>query len=143
MTALHAGGVGSAPAAAPQPGTSRVLQGQPAGVVSRTLASAVDLVVVVAGLVGGYLALCGVLFLLRPAAFSFPSIGRTAFFVAGGLLAVAYLWLAWALGGRTIGDELVGLRVVGRRGNKLGVVRAALRAAFCVVFPIGLLWSAP
>ena len=34
----------------------------------------------------------------------------------------------------------MGLRVVGRRGRRLGPLRSLLRAAFCVFFPIGLFW---
>jgi uncharacterized RDD family membrane protein YckC len=34
----------------------------------------------------------------------------------------------------------MGLRVVGRKGRKPRFVVAAARAAFCVVFPVGLLW---
>ena len=34
----------------------------------------------------------------------------------------------------------MGIRVAGRRGRKLGPVRALGRAAFCVFFPIGFFW---
>ena len=34
----------------------------------------------------------------------------------------------------------MGIRVAGRRGRKLGPVRALARAAFCVFFPIGFFW---
>jgi uncharacterized RDD family membrane protein YckC len=36
----------------------------------------------------------------------------------------------------------MGLRVVGRHGHRLRVLVALARAAFCVVFPVGLLWCA-
>jgi hypothetical protein len=35
----------------------------------------------------------------------------------------------------------MGLRVTGRRGERLPVLRALLRAGLCVSFPMGLLWS--
>ena len=42
--------------------------------------------------------------------------------------------------GRTYGDHIMGLRVTGRRGRRLGPLRSFGRAAFCVFFPIGLFW---
>ena len=59
----------------------------------------------------------------------------TALFVA-----TVYLFLSWWLFGRSYGDHVMGLRVVGRRGRRLGPLRSLLRAGFCVVFPIGLFW---
>ena len=42
--------------------------------------------------------------------------------------------------GRSYGAHVMGLRVSGRRGRKLGPLRALARAGFCVFFPIGLFW---
>ena len=53
-----------------------------------------------------------------------------------------YLTAAWAVSGRTYGNLLMGLRVVGVFGGDVGWPRAALRAAAYVVFPVGLLWVA-
>ena len=36
----------------------------------------------------------------------------------------------------------MGLRIVGRSGTTLGFTVALLRAITCVVFPLGLFWSA-
>jgi RDD family len=55
---------------------------------------------------------------------------------------VLYLWLSWWLLGRSYGKHVMGIRVAGRRGRKLGPVRALARAAFCVFFPIGFFWCA-
>ena len=55
---------------------------------------------------------------------------------------VVYLTLAWWIGGRTIGDRVMGLQVVRRRGGRLGSSGQLARAFLCVVFPIGLLWCA-
>ena len=41
-----------------------------------------------------------------------------------------------------IGDRVMGLRVVGRKGKRMRWTGAFLRAVFCTVFPIGLFWCA-
>jgi uncharacterized RDD family membrane protein YckC len=51
-----------------------------------------------------------------------------------------YLWLGWSSTGRTIGKQVVGLRVVNAQGRLLRPLWALLRAIMCVVFPFGLLW---
>jgi uncharacterized RDD family membrane protein YckC len=53
-----------------------------------------------------------------------------------------YLTLSWVTTGRTYGDHLLGLRVVNARNQRLRLAGAALRAAFCMFFPIGLLYAA-
>lgn len=124
------------------PPDARRYQGQRAGVVSRLLASAVDLVVV-AGIIGaGYLAVSMVIFLWDPSRFHFPALDRAWLLVAGGAVLFCYLSAAWAMTGRTPGDLLLGLRVVNYQGERLRVTGAVLRAALCVVFPIGILWVA-
>jgi uncharacterized RDD family membrane protein YckC len=55
---------------------------------------------------------------------------------------VPYLTLSWRLTGRTYGDQLLGLRVVNYEGRQMRFVGALLRALFCAVFPLGLLWVA-
>jgi hypothetical protein len=44
--------------------------------------------------------------------------------------------------GRTYGDNVLGLRVVSRKGARLTLGVGLLRAVLCVVFPLGLLWAA-
>jgi uncharacterized RDD family membrane protein YckC len=46
----------------------------------------------------------------------------------------------WSITGRTYGDHVMGLRVVGRRSERVWPPTALLRAVFCVGFPVGLLW---
>jgi uncharacterized RDD family membrane protein YckC len=124
------------------PPEARRYQGQRAGVVSRLLASAVDLVAV-AGIIGaGYLAVSAVMFLWDPSRFHFPAPDRTWLLAAGGAVLFCYLSASWATTGRTPGDFLLGLRVVNYQGERLRVAGAILRAALCVVFPIGILWVA-
>jgi uncharacterized RDD family membrane protein YckC len=52
----------------------------------------------------------------------------------------AYWTIGWATTGRTIGNLVMGLRVVSRKGQHPHWAGAALRAAFCAFFPFGLLW---
>lgn len=124
------------------PPDARGYQGKRAGLISRLLASAIDLAVVVGVVAAGYLAVSVVLFLWNPSRFHFPVPDRTWLLIAGGVVLFCYLWGAWALNGRTWGDFLLGLRVVNYRGEPLHVYGAAIRAALCVVFPIGIFWVA-
>lgn len=124
------------------PAPARQFQGRPAGVVSRLLANAIDLLVTVAIVALGYLGASGFLFLWQSTAFSFPTFGRTAIVVSAVAVLWIYLTVAWSATGRTYGDHVVGLLVVGRAGRPLGIVRAAARASACLAFPIGLLWCA-
>jgi uncharacterized RDD family membrane protein YckC len=124
------------------PSGARAYQGHRAGIVSRVLAAAVDVLVVVVLLVGVWLGFTALRFLRAPRQFTFPAPGLTVAVVAFEVLAFAYLAVAWATMGRTLGADLMGLRVVDRHGRQLGWVWAALRAAFCVLFVIGLAWVA-
>ena len=61
--------------------------------------------------------------------------------VTTALLAlIIYMTAAWSITGRTYGDHVMGLRVVGRSGDRVWPPTALVRAALCVGFPIGLLW---
>jgi hypothetical protein len=113
-----------------------------AGVVTRVLAACVDLAAVVLAAVGLDLAVAGVRFVWHPVTFRWP---QPAVPVMGGavlIVGVVYLTVAWAMSGRTYGERLLGLRVLSTRHVLIGWTRAALRAVLCVVFPVGLLWSA-
>ena len=124
------------------PPEARGYQGQRAGLVSRVLASAVDLVVVIGTVAIGYLAVSMVLFLWDPGHFHFPAPDRTWLLTAGGVVLFCYLSVSWLVNGRTWGDFLLGLRVVNYQGEPLRVAGAVARSALCVVFPIGILWVA-
>lgn len=116
------------------------VQGQRAGIVSRTVADVIDL-----GLVG---ALCGAALLLygvgdyvlTGAPFALPRLPRPGGAAGSSLIAVGYLAAGWAVAGRTPGKQFAGLRVVRVCGRPLTAGRALLRAALCVLFPLGLLW---
>jgi uncharacterized RDD family membrane protein YckC len=119
------------------------LQGRRAGVVTRLAAGAIDLAVailIIAALYGG---IAGLAFLIRPSSFHWPrGLRWTTLPAIGFLVLTPYLAMSWATTGRTYGDAVLGLRVVVTGGGRLGVTRAILRAAGCVAFPLGLLWSA-
>jgi uncharacterized RDD family membrane protein YckC len=126
----------------PIPQAARPYQGRPAGLVSRFVAAAVDFLVVVLVLLSIYAVWAAVLFLLRPAAFEFPSPSNVIGFGLGFIALTLYLAAAWATTGRTYGDQVLGLRVVSNAGSLIGLPRALLRALLCAFFPIGLLWVA-
>ena len=115
---------------------------RPAGVVSRGTAAVIDLVVVGGLLALLYLGLILTRLALNPGGFRFPALdvvfsGAVAFGTA-----VLYLTGCWSVSGCTAGAVAMGLRVLSRRGSHLSPVVALLRAAACVVFPIGLAWVA-
>jgi uncharacterized RDD family membrane protein YckC len=124
------------------PKEARPFQGRRAGLASRVLAGIVDGFVLFALLAGSYCAWAATVFLWNPAGFRLPTPSRLLVVVAGYLVAIAYLTLCWLISGRTYGDQVIGLRVVGRSGRALRPATALVRAAFCVLVPLGLLWTA-
>ncbi len=85
-----------------------------------------------------YAAFAGVVFLLNPREFDFPTTTLLLSLTAASLAAVAYLSVSWWLNGRSYGAHLMGLHVVDRRGRNLRLGLALGRAVFCVTFPAGL-----
>jgi uncharacterized RDD family membrane protein YckC len=122
------------------PREARAFQGHRAGIVTRLAAAAADAALVGVVLVGAYLGFAGLLFLIDPRGFTFPDLRLFTSLLLGGIVLGLYLTAAWALGGRTYGNLLMGLRVVSVHGGEVGWVRAALRATGYVLFPVGLLW---
>jgi hypothetical protein len=113
-----------------------------AGVVTRVLAACVDLAAVVLGAVLLDLGAAGVRFVWSPVTFRWPQPAVPVMGIAVVAVGVVYLTIAWATTGRTYGERLLGLRVLSSRFELLGWVRSFVRAVLCVVFPVGLLWSA-
>jgi uncharacterized RDD family membrane protein YckC len=124
------------------PPEARPFQGQHAGLITRLLANTVDFVVVVVIVAAGYAGVAAVRFLWNSRTFSFPTAPFLVFLLAGSAVMVVYLAVAWTVTGRTYGDHLLGLRVVGRHGRPPRVGGALLRALACVLFPVGLFWVA-
>ncbi|WP_236790911.1 RDD family protein [Amycolatopsis sp. GM8] len=125
----------------PLPREARTHQGRHAGIVSRTVAVVVDVVVLAVILAGLYLGATGVVFVLDPVGFRFPAPPRAVLLGTGLGVAVCYFALCWAVTGRTAGGQLFGVRVLDRRGRPPRWAPALLRAVACVFFPAGLLWA--
>jgi uncharacterized RDD family membrane protein YckC len=113
-----------------------------AGVVTRTVAAVIDLLVVLAMMAGVLLTVAGLRFAWSPVSFRWPAPSWGLSLGVGALIAVGYLTVAWATSGRTLGASVLGLRVLSIRRTRLAWGRAAIRATLCLVFPPGLLWAA-
>jgi uncharacterized RDD family membrane protein YckC len=124
------------------PAQARQYQGRRAGLVTRSVAGVIDGVVVVVAVLAGYVGVNGLRFLIRPRVFEFSEASPLPSVAAILLLLICYLFVAWSITGRTYGCHLMGLRVVGRGGERPRLFVALLRALFCVLFPLGLLWCA-
>lgn len=116
------------------------MQGRRAGVISRFLADAIDLGVVIGALVAIYIAVAATRFLLHPRRFTWPEPSGMNVAALGWILLIAYLAIGWANTGRTVGKTVLGLRVVQSDGSRLGFLTALARAIVCAAFPIGLFW---
>lgn len=124
------------------PLAARDFQGRRAGVVSRTIASVIDGLVVIAIMGVIYALAAGLVFLVHPRSFHLPDGSVWSVPVLAFGIAVPYLTISWHTSGRTYGASLLGLRVVNHAGVPMRLIGALLRAVGCVVFPIGLLWVA-
>ena len=89
-----------------------------------------------------YLGIGAIAFVLRPRAFRWPDPGALTLGGFWWILLVVYLTFSWTASGRTIGAQVMGLRVTDRSGGKLHAPRALLRAVVCAAFPVGLVWCA-
>lgn len=124
------------------PPAANEVQGQRAGVVTRTIVMVVDAAVVAATIGVAYLTWAAVRFMRRPIDYSWPTVTFGTVIVASIVVCVLYLTVTWSATGRSVGKRMLGLRVVGRDGERLGMIRAFLRAVTCTLFPILLYWAA-
>lgn len=99
------------------------------------------MVVVIALLVVIWASYAAIVFLARPARFTVPSPSWSEVVWVGSAASVLYLATAWAATGRTVGAQILGLRVLDHRGGQLGWWRSIVRAVAYVVFPLGLGWA--
>ena len=111
-----------------------------AGIITRGLAAVIDLLVVLLIMSALYGGLVLVRLVYSPAAFSLPSLNAVFSTVVTFVVAVVYLTGCWTVSGSTAGAMAMGLRVIGRRSQRVRLPVGLLRAIGCVVFPIGLLW---
>jgi uncharacterized RDD family membrane protein YckC len=111
-----------------------------AGIITRGFAAVIDLtvVLVIMGVLYGGLVLVRLVY--SPTAFSLPSLNAVFSTVVTFVVAVVYLTGCWTVSGSTAGAVTMGLRVVGRRSQRVSLLVGLLRAICCVFFPIGLLW---
>jgi hypothetical protein len=121
------------------PARAKPLQGRRAGIVTRGLADAVDVGVVLAVLGLGYVGVCVVRFMWHSRTFTLPAPSFLLVLVLGGIVSVLYLTATWGTTGRSYGKHLLGLRVLGPFG-RLRLWGAFVRSVLCVVFPIGIAW---
>ena len=118
------------------------MQGRRAGLVSRFLADAIDLGVTVLVVVGVYFTVNATRFLFRPRNFEWWAPDPEFLMALGWVVLVLYLAIGWSGTGRTLGKQMMGLRLVNERGQRVRFFGALLRAVVCVLFPIGLFWCA-
>jgi uncharacterized RDD family membrane protein YckC len=122
------------------PEEARRFQGGRAGIVTRVVANAVDFTLVVMAAIGSYVGWVVIRYLADPSGFTLTAPTLLAGLILVWTYQFGYFTIAWATTGRTYGDHLMGLRVVNFRGQRVRWAGAALRAAFCTAFPIGLFW---
>ena len=117
------------------------LQGTRAGFVSRVTAAGIDVLIV---FVTFLLALAGwavVVYLLTDDPLDLPDPGAVWSGAGMATLLIVVLTLAWSGSGRTIGNSLVGLRVITERGSDASWRRALIRAVVVVALPVvSMLW---
>ena len=138
------GMVSSAAGPGPVPHVASVAPAPPvgaAGIASRAAANIIDFTVTAALLAAGYVGYATLRFLLHPRSFTFPAPSLQFVIIAGSTVAGLYFAACWATTGRTYGALVLGLRVVSRGRSHVRPLIAILRAATCVILPVGLVWS--
>ena len=127
-------------AAATVPPEARPHQGRPAGIVTRGVAAAIDYGVVAGILLAAYAGWSIFLFVLDPDTYEAPEAKLFLITAAYWVVGTVYLALCWVVTGKTIGQQVMGLRVLSASGRRLRLLQALARGVFCVMFAIGLLW---
>lgn len=113
--------------------------GQPAGIVSRGAAALVDFGVVWVISAAITLSLNLVQSVLGSDASN--DLGAVGALLAGAALLFTYLSLCWIVGGRTLGQLLLGLRVRRVGGGRIGFLQAIARGWMATYLLALLLWS--
>jgi uncharacterized RDD family membrane protein YckC len=132
------------PPTASLPKTARAFQGDRAGIVTRAVAAGIDVTLVFVVVLATVAVLWMLSFIIDPSTAGIEFEGRLPdvvyFVMYGYVLNWAYWTVCWATSGRTVGNLIMGVRVVNYRGLHQRWGGAALRSLFCTLFPIGLLW---
>ena len=116
------------------------VRGRRAGYVSRVLAAGIDFLTVGVLYFSILVAFATVRYLVD-GQFEMPRFSAVFSAVAYPFVAILYLTAFWTVTGRSVGKELLGLRVVRDDGTRVGVIRAAARAVVSVVFAfVSLFW---
>jgi uncharacterized RDD family membrane protein YckC len=127
------------------PARARVerLQGRRAGIVSRILANAIDFVTIFVIYVGLLVAFAVVDFLATSGDFHMPDPSPRFHAIAIPVVQIVYLAIGWSGWTRTVGKELMGLRVVDTKARPLTLRRGFVRSIVCTLIgePL-LLWAA-
>jgi uncharacterized RDD family membrane protein YckC len=122
------------------PSAARGIQGERAGFTIRAISVALDVALIGLVMVGLWVGLWLFLLIVNPLVdYNMPGV---TYFVLGGYVIIWLYWTwSWATGGRSVGQQLMGLRVVDNNGGILTGRRSLLRAGFCVLFQPGILWA--
>jgi uncharacterized RDD family membrane protein YckC len=121
------------------PRRARGFQGQPAGFITRLVASCLDVALVYV-LVTAFDLSLRILDLVGTPFVTVPIPSPQLLIGIGFVAFWAYCTWAWTSLGRTLGGHVMGLRVANASGGGLGAKRAGLRAVAIMAFPPGLLW---
>lgn len=103
------------------------LQGRRAGLVTRGVGFAIDFGCVLAGLpmiMWGWAIVIGLLTFSTP---EYPDLPRAVSALVALVWNFSYFVLGWYLTGRTVGMAVMGVRVVGRSRDRLGIVQVVVR----------------
>jgi len=125
--------------ASSMPAKAKRFQGRPAGLLTRIIGAGVDV-----GLVYVLVILLDVslrvLDLVATPFVTVPIPPPAILVVIGFVIFWVYTTWSWSSLGRSLGDHVMGIRVVHEDGTSPGMKRAALRSLAFIAFPPGLLW---
>ncbi len=121
---------------------ARKYQGQRAGVVTRLIAGLIDVAIVALVIMVAQLLFAVVRFLASGSDWQIDWIDTAYHLFFGFVLFVLYMTSAWRTTGRSVGAQIMGLRVVNNDGLLLRTAPAFIRAVFLGAFPVGLFWAA-
>lgn len=115
--------------------------GDYAGPVSRTVAYALDALIVAALFIGGATVASMIASFIGPRAHDLARAAASAYLVVLPAMLALYGTVFWALAGRTPGMAVLGLRVVATHRKPLSWLSAFVRGVVLAYFPIGALWA--